>query len=156
MKHRRRAIMPVSAPKKTLLHVAKARLGLPDEDYRDLLFRVAGVRSSNELDQPGFERVMREFERLGFQSEHGQAGLGLRVDKATGAQVASIRRLYRRYTGNRDDRRLGRWLEIHFHVSNPRFLDAAQAGKVVAILESMNAKKSGTVAPGSAEGGEKG
>ena len=144
--------MPIPTSKKALLHVAKGRLGLSDTDYRELLFRAAGVRSSNELDPPGFERVMREFERLGFQSEHGQHGLGLREGKATVAQVATIRRLYRRYTGSRDDRRLDRWLEIHFHVSNPRFLDATEAGKAVAVLEKMNEKKADTVASESAGG----
>ena len=51
---------------KAALHVAKARLALSDESYRDVMERVAGVRSSRDLDAQGARRVMAEFERLGF------------------------------------------------------------------------------------------
>lgn len=47
------------------IHCAKRDLGLDDEMYRDLLERVAGVRSASELDDRGRRRVLDELSRLG-------------------------------------------------------------------------------------------
>lgn len=49
------------------IHIAKAQLGLDDETYRSLLARVAGVRSSKELNPRQVGRVLAEFERLGWK-----------------------------------------------------------------------------------------
>lgn len=49
------------------IHIAKQQLGLDDDTYRDLLGRVCGVRSAKELTSKQASRVLREFERLGFQ-----------------------------------------------------------------------------------------
>lgn len=48
------------------IHVARQRLALCEESYRDLLRRVAGVDSAAALDQRGIDAVLREFRRLGF------------------------------------------------------------------------------------------
>lgn len=56
----------ISAAQKTLLHVAKAKLQLADEDYRSLLEAEAGVTSSNDLDNSGLDRVLRRLGKLGF------------------------------------------------------------------------------------------
>ncbi|MBX9944921.1 MAG: regulatory protein GemA [Reyranella sp.] len=48
------------------IHVAKKDRGLDDDSYRDLLERVAGVRSARDLDGAGADRVMAEMRRLGF------------------------------------------------------------------------------------------
>ena len=54
----------ISTRQKSLLHVAKAKLGLSDEDYRAILFSAAGVESSKDLDTAGFERVLERFVQL--------------------------------------------------------------------------------------------
>ena len=41
--------MCLTVPQKRIIHVAKAKLGLSDDDYRAALVRIAGVTSSNEL-----------------------------------------------------------------------------------------------------------
>lgn len=48
------------------IHVAKAQLGMTDEDYRAMLSRVAGVRSAKSLDNRKASRVLTELRRLGF------------------------------------------------------------------------------------------
>lgn len=58
----------ISAKQKTLLHVAKAKLGLDREAYETILQAEAGVRSSNDLTNSGFDKVVRRFEELGFQN----------------------------------------------------------------------------------------
>jgi phage gp16-like protein len=129
--------MTVTRQKIALVHVAKARLSMADDSYRALLKRAAGVASAADLDDLGFEEVMAEFERVGFQRGRGRLFNARRDGMATPAQIGKIRALWTQYTGRHDDLRLGHWLEKHFHVSNVRFLDAAAAGKVIAILLKM-------------------
>lgn len=130
-----------------LVHVAKARLRMSDEDYRALLSRVAGVESSKQLDEDTFEAVMTEFERLGF--DRGQRGSPRSrephrtAEFASAAQLAKLRSLWQTFTGRDDEIALGRWLEKHLRVSHPRFLRAADAGKAIAIVERMVAWKHG-------------
>ncbi|MEQ8195017.1 MAG: DUF1018 domain-containing protein, partial [Rhodospirillales bacterium] len=73
--------MPLPRNKISLIHVAKSRLGLGDEDYRALLMRVAGVESSRDLDNFDFNQVMAEFQRLGFKSDFNKNNFGERVDR---------------------------------------------------------------------------
>jgi len=138
--------MPITNPKKSLIHVAKAKLGMEEADYRALLMRAAGVSSSSQLDVAGFNMVMAEFERLGFRGT--RAGFGRtqnarRSGMATPAQLGKVRAMWRAYTGRDDDLALGRWLETHFHVSHARFLTDVAAGKCIGVLGRMLDHKSG-------------
>jgi len=57
----------ISKGKLAQIHIAKAQLGLTDEDYRAILTRTAGVSSSKELTNRNVGAVLHEFRRLGFQ-----------------------------------------------------------------------------------------
>lgn len=57
----------INNKQKALIHIAKARLGLSDEEYRDILRTHGGAESSKYLDGLGFERVMAFFIKLGFK-----------------------------------------------------------------------------------------
>ena len=131
--------MPISKQQKAVIHVAKSQLHMADEDYRALLLRVAGVRSSSDLEEPGFEALMAEFERLGFRSVKSPMQTVRREGMATPAQIGKILALWKAYSGRDDDLHLGKWLEKHFHVSHVRFLDDRRAGKVIAVLNKMAA-----------------
>jgi hypothetical protein len=137
----------ISRQKIALVHVAKAQLALTDLDYRELLLRTANVNSSTELDEAAFERLMIEFERLGFRHVKHPAPATRREGMASPAQISRIRTLWKKYTGDYNEPGLEHWLEVHLHVSAVRFLDAWRAGKAVGILEKMvagkHAKRSG-------------
>ncbi len=75
-KERRGFTPPLSRRQKAIIHVAKQRCGLDDESYRDLLQRVAGVRSASDLDQLDYKQVMAEFARLGFTPRHRSSRAG--------------------------------------------------------------------------------
>lgn len=127
----------ISNAKKALIHLARRRLAMVDADYRTLLQRAAGVASSADLDDAGFDAAMREFEHLGFKSQRAEETLGPRLGMASSTQLSRIRSLWRRYTGAEDERRLCRWLNVHFHCSHLRFLDAHTASKAIAVLMKM-------------------
>lgn len=125
----------------SLLHVAQNRLGLDKATYRDVLRRAAGVESSTQLDQPGFDAVMDEFARLGFVSDARERTFGERAGMATPKQVAHIRKLWAEYTdGQGTEASLGKWLERSFHVSSLRFLPADTAPKAITALRKMTAR----------------
>lgn len=136
--------MTLSAKHLSLVHVAKSRLGLDDESYRDILRNVVGVDSSRKLDAAGFEALMLHFERLGFKSDFGQRNMGNRIGKASPAQVEKMRALWSEYTaGEGNDATLGRWLLRQFKVSALRFLDSGQAHRAIGALSKMVAKRKG-------------
>lgn len=60
------ALPKIGNKEKALIHVAKSRLGMSDEDYRAMLASV-GVRSSSELNHLQLDEVMKRFEAGGFK-----------------------------------------------------------------------------------------
>ena len=59
--------MAIGRKKKALLHIAKGKLHLDEETYRQILKGVAGAESSTELNREGFEKVMKRFQEMGFK-----------------------------------------------------------------------------------------
>jgi hypothetical protein len=57
----------IGQKKKALIHIAKEDLHLDEESYRQILKGVAGVESSTQLAEEGFEKVMRRFQEMGFR-----------------------------------------------------------------------------------------
>lgn len=49
--------------KLAVIHIVKKELGLSDQQYRDALEKVTGVRSAKDLDEPGFRKLMNYFAR---------------------------------------------------------------------------------------------
>jgi hypothetical protein len=49
-----------------LIHIVKKELKIPDEDYRCILRRIAGVESSRELDESKFRKLMYFFVRSDY------------------------------------------------------------------------------------------
>lgn len=58
---------PITMRQLAMLHVAKNKLDLTDEDYRSLLLLYGGVESSKQLNQEGLRRVLDRFKELGFE-----------------------------------------------------------------------------------------
>ena len=49
--------------KLAVIHIVKKELGLSDQEYRDALEKVTGVRSAKELDDRAFRKLMNYFAR---------------------------------------------------------------------------------------------
>lgn len=56
----------ITNAQKQMLHVAARQLKLSRENYEAILSAQAGVSSSTDLDNKGFDKVMRRLEDLGF------------------------------------------------------------------------------------------
>lgn len=72
------------------IHVARQRLALCEDSYRDLLRRVAGVDSAAALDVRGFDAVLREFRRLGFADAPLPARAQARKIRAIWADLVAL------------------------------------------------------------------
>ena len=59
--------MTITGPTVKILHVAKGRFGWDADGCRQVLVRIAGVTTSKDLGQAGFETVMGFAARCGFQ-----------------------------------------------------------------------------------------
>ncbi len=135
--------MAIDRKKIAVLHVAKQRLAIDDEAWRQLLQRTAGVESSRDLDAAGFDRVMTELKRLGFESDASKRNFGERRGMATDGQIALIRKLWAEYTDAQGtDASLGHWLFRTFRTSSIKFLDADRGSKAIDALKAMVARRS--------------
>ena len=124
-----------------LLHVAKKRLGLDEDDYRALLSREAGVESAKALDNEGFRRVMNAFKRLGFTSDWRKRIYGKCRGMASPSQVDLIRNLWCEWSDEGTDAGLNGWLERKFGSSALRFATPEVVGKAITALKAMVRRK---------------
>ena len=138
----------VDRKKIALVQVAKQQLGLDDDTYRDILHRLAGVKSSKDLDEAGFKALMIHFEAAGFVSTAKKRNFGeRRPGMASASQVAKIRKLWGAFTeGAGTDTTLGKWLEGRFKVSSIRFVASELAPKAIAALINMNERRTAKAA----------
>lgn len=127
----------ITDQQRKLIHLAKRRIDMTDADYRAMLQRVAGVASSNDLDEASFSAVMAELGRLGFQTVQQAPQYGERLGWATEAQLNYIRSLWRKYAGTEDETGMAHFLDKHFKVSSLRFLDSVTVPKVIATFKRM-------------------
>jgi len=145
-----------------LLKLAIRQVGLDDETYREMLFSVAGVRTSKDLTLAGFQDVMRHLQTCGFVKDHAgheftgyaarlrkwQTAVGERPDMATPAQLARIEtdwNLMRWYWapegfGN-ELLALRGFLKSICGVSDLRFLRFHQAHKCIEAIKAIGARR---------------
>lgn len=136
--------MTISKPQLAILHVAKAKLCLDDDTYRQVLVRVAGVTTAKDLDSAGFLAVMGFFEYAGFQPvTKGSPRYGNRPGMATFAQIELIRELWREIHRDRvcDDEALAGWLRKYQKVDSLRFVTLDGARKTIVALKAWKARQ---------------
>jgi len=63
--------------KLAVIHIVKKELGLSDQQYRDTLEKVTGIRSAKYLDDRGFRKLMNYFARSEYYRAN-QDGLTFR------------------------------------------------------------------------------
>ncbi len=80
------------------IHVAKKQLGMQEDDYRAVLARVTGKRSSKDMDEAERGRVLAEFKRLGFQNKTNKEGPNVSSPgRASGAPRLLAKKLEGKY-----------------------------------------------------------
>lgn len=118
------------------IHVAKAQLGMDDDDYRALLERVTGKRSSAVLTEPQRRAVIEEMKRRGFKTK----GRGRRPSSKPYVRLvfALWGELKREGVWRQDDvSSLRAFTKRMAGVDDPEFMTYAEATKVIEALKKM-------------------
>lgn len=130
----------ISASKIRLVKTAVRQLKIEETDYRALLQRTAGVKSSTALTLDAFDAVMAELHRLGFQYQPSArrpkaASPGTAPGRPTDRQWRLLEDRARLvgYTGLEDPRFIA-WLRPRGGVEHPRFLDMQSMQRALGAL----------------------
>jgi hypothetical protein len=129
------------------IHVARRQLGLDDDDYRAVLERVTGKRSSAEMTEAERRQVVEELRRLGFASAPaGRQPLSGPYAKKLQALWLSAWNLG--IVRNRDDKALIAFVERQTGISHVRWLrEPGDAAKAIEALKSWMTREAGVVWP---------
>ena len=118
------------------IHIARKDMALEEESYRALLYRVTGQTSAKELTDAQMKAVLSEFERLGWKPE--------RFQRFAAANRPDVRKVFAIWGSLRDHLEcrgsragLRAFVERQVGVSDPNFLNPAQAQKVIEALKAM-------------------
>ncbi|WP_136806202.1 phage protein GemA/Gp16 family protein [Desulfosediminicola flagellatus] len=113
--------------KLAVIHIVKRELNLSDQEYRDMLGQVAGVRSARDLDEKGFRRLMNAFTRSS-QYQVNPYGLTLRQKLFIDHLVADLAW---------DQSHLHNFLNKYYKKSRVKELSKKEASKVIIALQKI-------------------
>jgi hypothetical protein len=136
----------LTKPQIALIHTAKSRLQLSDDDYRDLLGGL-GVASSKDLNYPGFLGLMKAFEKLGFSNKQrsfrrvnpAEARDTGTVKLATGKQQRFIIALWMQSetVKQKDHDALRKFIKRIASVDKLEWLPTGKVQKVIKAIQSL-------------------
>ena len=117
-----------------LIHVAKTKLGLEDDVYRDILESTTGKTSSKLLTPAQLEAVLDRLKQLGFEVE-SKNKTGVK-NLASDAQSKLIRHLWLQLydagqVKNGSEKALAKFIENRVKVSALQFLSTESADMVI-------------------------
>lgn len=118
--------------KLALIHIVKRELNLSDQEYRDILHQITGVRSAKDLDETAFKRLLRYFTRS-KQYQINQYGLTFR-------QKYFIKHLLEDL--HWDETHLHNFLMKYYHKSDIDALTKTDASNVIESLKNIIINKS--------------
>lgn len=126
------------------IHIAKKALGMNDDEYRDVMFAVARVRSSAELDFTGRKRLIEHFVKCGWSgAKGGSARPSKRPRRPTpSAAVAAMCRKVRAQLislGRRPDSYADGIAKQMFNV---QFYEWCQPDQLHAVIAALGAEQS--------------
>lgn len=123
-----------------LIHIAKTQCGLADDEYRELLFSCAGIRSAAELSaESQFDSIMAAFKKLGFRIQH-KAG-GTARQRLTSRQRRYIGTLWQQTARNPEPEALDAFCRRITHAPGLSQLNRKEAANVIEALLQMSRSK---------------
>ncbi len=139
---------------KKKIHTIVHALGMPDEDYRNLLNKWFGVETCLKLNYSQAEVSIQRLEYIAAKMgkwEHWEDNrtkyneLGRRPGMASPAQLRMIEAMwagvsYQKTSGEKG-RALDRFIFNYFQISSLRFLESRHVKKIIRVLEEMKKGK---------------
>lgn len=129
-----------------LIHVAKSKLALDDETYRDMLQEITGKTSSKDLEAWELERVLAHLESRGFVRTAGPAACKLADDP----QSKLIRHLWLKLHGmgevrNPSESALNAFVRNMTGRDHLEWINTTQASNVIEALKAWVKRAGGEV-----------
>jgi phage gp16-like protein len=120
------------------IHIAKTQLGLDDGTYRDVLWSVARVRSSKDLDWAGRKKLLEHFRAKGWKPQPPKAAKAATPVHA--GQDALVKSLWNElHTAGKvrdpSDAALGSWLKRNKWPQRPEWLNNKQITQAIEALK---------------------
>lgn len=119
--------MSIDHKKLALIHIVKKDLALTDEAYRDMLQAAAGVQSARDLDEGGFQKLMRFFARSGYYRVNPQ--------RMTYRQKLFIQHLVADLGW--EDNHLRNFMDKYFHKTAMLALSKQEASHLIEALKNV-------------------
>ena len=135
------------------IHIAKKALCLSDDDYRDILERITGKRSSRDVALDQLPTLQREFRRLGWdgyllrRSEIAPlryVDCDNRPGRPNGRQLRMLEAMFVNIKGFADtapDAAFRKFLEKRFNVSHARLLDDRTFESALTAVKRLQAER---------------
>ncbi|WP_226383383.1 gp16 family protein [Burkholderia mayonis] len=121
------------------IHIAKQQLAMTDDEYRTVLRSVAGVSSSKELTPEGAHKLLKHFERCGFEPKRS---VGRRPNMA-GAREQRLKRIEALLaSAGRPWSYLDGMVKRICKVDAIEFCDGEMLGKLIAALQYDEQRRS--------------
>lgn len=118
----------LSRKQTAVIHVAKGKIGMDEEEYRALL-SAYGVESSVHLNDQSFHDIMKYFEKLGFKSKFAEKA------KPPESKTRLMSKIYAiRSAMNLTEDYIDAIARRMYRVDSYKWLDASQLHKLVAAL----------------------
>jgi len=121
----------VDKKKIALIHIIKKELNLTDEEYRNILWDSAGVRSSKDLDEEKFRKLMNFFVRSKYYQVN-EFGLTMR------------QKLYIKYLTQElgwEPGHLNNFIHKYYHESSIDKVSKIEAIKVIESLKHIKERQ---------------
>ncbi len=125
--------------KLALIHLAKKKLGLSDDQYRAVLVAVTGVDSSAQLQsERQFDDLMTRFLSLGFSTRRqNKRPTWSDFWRCTSSQRAQIEVLWKRVARSPTPESLRKFVQRMSGIDAPNWLDKTGATKVILALKKL-------------------
>lgn len=120
------------------IHIAKTQLGLDDGTYRDVMWTVARVRSSKDLDWTGRKKLLEHFRAKGWKPQPPKTAKAAKpVSPGQDALVKSLWNELHAADKVRDpsDAALGSWLKRNKWPERPEWLNHKQITQAIEALK---------------------
>lgn len=136
-------MMTINQRQRALLAVIQKQLSWDEDLYRRVLVKVAGVTSSKDLNEEGFNAVVGFAEHVGFQPLKADGPTyGKREGFASPAQVELIRAVWIEIHrgADLDEAALNGWLLKYWKVSSLRFVKKDVAPRIITALRAWKSR----------------
>jgi hypothetical protein len=122
-----------------LIHIGKAKMGLPDDAYRAFLEGVTGKQSCADMTERQLAAVLRAMRRNGFERKPRRVK-SEEQGMANAAQLEYIKGMWQTCARNKSDEALLAFVNRIAHVKSLRFLTVYTAQNVILALRDMMVK----------------